>query len=322
MVVRTEPHEPRLIGRGVGYWRVGRPSLQTGESVAKRSTRGTHILEIRYRSLRCRRVAQRCQHRWWNAAFQRSDWSVHHAQPPKQRHSNRIGYFVGVSFFAGFYALVLGLGIHAIVSQLSYVKGGLLIGLFVVSVPAIAPPLVIEGFRALKVKSLRLDSNSLHWDEEDGRSHALKLETVRRIRRSASKWTVESSDGLSVVLPITPVLDLALSHARYALMPNVVDAENKAHRRGRIRCLIYLALSPFVATAILMTLAPGLPIRPTLAPLIGFVAQIAFLLVVVAAIVAWRRYRIGYDRRRDHAANRQNSTTPLPSPTTPKDPQT
>lgn len=227
-----------------------------------------------------------------------------------------------MSFIVGFYALVLGMGIYAIVSQLSYVKGGLLIGLFVLSIFTIGPILVVEGFRALKVKSLRLDSSTLNWEEADGRSHTLKLETVRRIRRSASKWTVESSDGLSVVLPITPVLDLALSHARSSLMPDVVEAEKRASRRGRSRCLVYFALSPLVAAAILLALAPGLPIMPTLAPLVGFVAQIAFLLVFVAAIVTWRRYRIAHQRRRDHAANRQISTTPLPSPTTPEDPQT
>jgi membrane protein implicated in regulation of membrane protease activity len=227
-----------------------------------------------------------------------------------------------LSFIVGIYAFVLGLGIYAIVSQLSYVKGGLLIGLFVLSILTIGPILVVEGFRALKVKSLRLDSSTLNWEEADGRSHMLKLETVRRIRRSASKWTVESSDGLSVVLPITPVLDMALSHARYAFMPNVAEAENQARRRGRIRCLLYLGLSPLVAGGLLMALAPGLPILPTLAPLVSFVAQIAFLLLVVAAIVMWRRYRFAHERRRDHAANRQLSTTPLPSPTTPENHRT
>lgn len=78
VVVRTEPHEPRMVGRGVGYWRVG-PVSKKGLSL-DRITPGRdedHLpFRVEFHSLPVLHLALRARARWWRDCRERNTWSV------------------------------------------------------------------------------------------------------------------------------------------------------------------------------------------------------------------------------------------------------
>lgn len=78
VVVRTEPHEPRLIGRAVGYWRLGgahqwRNTLVRSMRIRKRP-RILHI--VSFENCHAMWVAYRASERWWKHNIMLPTWSA------------------------------------------------------------------------------------------------------------------------------------------------------------------------------------------------------------------------------------------------------
>lgn len=114
--------------------------------------------------------------------------------------------------------------------------------------------------------------------------------------------------------PRASLIDLACR-----LNPHVRAARRRRGWRLQMRFVLYAQFAYFIGAGLLWVLGETDAAWEMLMLSCALAVAITTLLLLVHLAIKWKSKR---DRRRDQAANRQISTTPLPSPTTPEDPQT
>lgn len=257
VVVRTEPHEPRLIGRGVGYWRIGGKHQWKNTLLrAVRPRKRPKVLHlVSFESCYAMWLACRASERWWKHNITSQTWSTHFSH-----------------------------------------SGGLTKRSYRVDV---------EGMQCSR---RRRDIALVSWPD------------VRSLRVSASgtRWTFDLYSGLRLNIEYPGgSVRIALRHiADYWFPDAVVQNRRQAiatSRRITAACLIGSVIHAgilfwfFGNTRLVWGMSLLFPGN-----------LIVALPPVVMRFVKWKLdWTISYQRKR-----RRRTTTPLPSPTTPKDPQT
>lgn len=308
MVVRTDPHEPRLIGRGVGYWRVG------------------HGRNVTYETAHVRHAAQHAERRWWKRHIHSDGWSVRFRRTPDEAARLRRGQQICIAIvsigpagcfsFAG-YALYL----HTTGTRHPDFENPV--------TTAIAFSIV--GFVLLALMggvwiADRCNRRSGYWcatatgisaTSQEGVDHFIRWDQASSIGRPTSSAIRVVGPGNEVKLPRSPSLIPVIHAIRQKHVPDQVQREARQGRWAVRRMLMYVLAVGVIGSIGLYVLlgsarhAAGWGLYVGVAPI--WIASIIWF------SKRFERYRIDVMRRRRHAANRQISTTPLPSPTTPED---
>lgn len=328
MVVRTEPHEPRLIGRGVGYWRIG-AKLPESRAFARLVQKRKHPrIEpmVRLRSTRAHTTMLRTRDRWWKRNSNRPGWSFrYHFSTQEARHqARRLKHLWIFTSITGFGYMVGGLSwaFHIYDDTPFDWRSSVLLAVAALVWPGGLSVLAIVDLarRNWDIQPCFLNADHGGVDIRCGNQHLQLTDwsQFQDIRTRGSFAEVLTPCGWQHLMisgaPRVSLIDLACR-----LNPDVRAARRRRGWRLHVRFVLYAPLAYCLGAGLLWFL--GEPDAAwdllILACVLGL--AVTTLLLVVQFTIKWKCKR---DRRRTHAANRQISTTPLPSPTTPEDPQT
>lgn len=310
MVVRTEPHEPRLIGRGVGYWRL------------------SHGRNVTYQTAHVRHVTQRAARRWWKRHIHNDGWSVRFRRTPDEARRLRRGQHICIAIvsigpagcfsFAG-YALYL----HTTGTRHPDFENP--------AATAIAFSIVGFVFLALMGgvwKAERYNRRSGSWcatatgicaTSPEGGDLFIRWDQASSIGRPTSSTIRVVGSGNEIEVSRAPGLIPVIYGIRQEYVPDQVEREAKQGYWFVHRMLVYVLAACVIGSVGLYVLLGSAR------PAAGWAVYVGVALIWVTTIIwfskRFDRYRIDVMRRRRHAANRQISTPPLPSPTTPEDSQ-
>ncbi len=184
----------------------------------------------------------------------------------------------------------------------------------------VVPGLAKSGYLLLNLKSTRIDANGIEWTDARGDCDHMSWELARSIR-PGSAWRIVALDGREIYLPLKPQIRTVLRVARAHHFPDKVERESRKNKRALLRCGVYIVLLCVAGTVLMHWLLPNAPTGIRMMPLVLLV-PLGVSGIQLGLAYLWRRHRVAYERSRTQAANRQNSTAPLPSPTTPDDPLT
>lgn len=311
VVVRTEPHEPRLVGRGVGYWRLG------------------HGRNVTYQTAHARHAAQRAERRWWKRHIRDDGWSVRYRRTPDEARRLRRGQHICIAIvsigpagcfsFAG-YALYL----HTTGTRHPDFENP--------AATAIAFSIVGFVFLALmggvwiaerynrRSGSWCLTATGISATSPEGGDQFIRWGQTSRIGRPTSSVVRIVGRDTEMSIQRFPGLIPVIHAIRQECVPEQVEREARQGRWSNRRMLMYMLVAAVIGSVGLYLLLDSVRIAAGWAAYCG--AMLTTLPAMMFCSIQLQRYRIKTLRRQHQAANRQNSTTPLLSPTTPEDPQT
>lgn len=257
VVVRTEPYEPRLVGRGVGYWRIGgahqwKNTLVRNMRIRKRP-QILHVVSFENRHAMW--VAYRASERWWKHHVARPGWQV-----------------------------------------------------------------CFDHRTTFSKRYLEVDCDRIVIEFRNNVKEYITWKDVRRLTVSPSgnQWAFETYTGVrQTVRTPTGAMKAALRHVADQHFPNAVQEQRRRAKATGNRITIACLIGSIAHTGILLWFFGNIPLvwfmSFTFPPLLIAVLPLTFIKAVY-----WKHnWVVSYQRK-----HRRRATTPLPSPTTPKDPQT
>jgi hypothetical protein len=274
-------------------------------------------------------VARRAERRWWKRHIHDDDWSVRYRRTPDEARRLRRGQHICIAIvssgpagcfsFAG-YALYL----HTTGTRHPDFENP----------AATAIAFSIVGFVFLVLMggvwiTERYNRRSGTWcatatgisaTSPEGGDHFVRWDQASNIGRPTSSILRVVGRDTEMRIPRFPGLFPVIHAIRQEYVPNQVEREAKQGRWFVRRILVYVLAACVIGSVGLYVFLGSAR------PAAGWAVYVGFALIWVTTIIWFSkrsdRYRIDVMRRRRQSANRQISKTPLPSPTTPKDPQT
>ncbi|MCW5756622.1 MAG: hypothetical protein KIT54_05230 [Phycisphaeraceae bacterium] len=311
MVVRTEPHEPRLIGRGVGYWRVG------------------HGRNVTYQTAHVRHVAQRAERRWWKRHIRDDGWSVRYRRTLDEARRLRRGqYFciaivsigpAGCFSFAGYalYLYTTGTRHSDFDNPAASCVAFSIVGIVFI---ALMVGVWIAERHSRRPGAWCVTATGISGTNPEGPDRFIRWDQASSIGRPTSPAIRVVGARNQILVPRVPSLIPVIHAIRQQYVPDRVEREMRQGRWAVRRMLMYVLTAGVIGSIGLYVLLGSARY------VVGWGLYVGMATIWIASTIwfskRFEKYRIDVMRRRRHAANRQISTTPLPSPTTPEDSQT